>query len=65
MTSYKDLSAEDLFSAIRNLKNVYDHEVKKIFYDIKDEISKEEREKALYLLSNYRPNLIKEGRVKE
>lgn len=58
MPSYKDLCLEDLCTAIRNVQNVRDDEVKKIFYDIRNKISKnkEDMEKVLYLLKYYRPN---------
>ncbi len=60
--SYRELSAKDLYAAIRNIDNVYDYEVEKIFYYIKDKMSenKEDMEKVLYLLKNYRPNLVAE-----
>jgi len=61
---YRNLSVTNIFPLIRNLKKVSDLTIKKIFYNIKDEISEEEKEKALYLLKIYRPNLVKEGRIK-
>lgn len=59
MSSYENLSATDFFSLIRNVEKNSDDRIKQIFYDIKNKISGEEKKKALYLLKNYRPNLIK------